>query len=56
MKKNTKTLKKLAKQTRFSRQDLLVILNEIEYKLDGSGASRLMDVKEDLGFQRYEGE
>jgi hypothetical protein len=47
-----KTINKLKKQKRYSREDLLTILEIILERVPVEGFSRVLDVKEELGFKR----
>ena len=49
-----KTLAQLKKQKRLSREDLLAVLCHLESKMVIEGFSRVLDLKEDLGFNRNE--
>ncbi len=55
MAKQEKTLEKLSKQETFSRDDLLVIINEISMEVIIDSFARVLDVKEKLGFFRFIG-
>jgi hypothetical protein len=49
-----KTIKKLKKQKRYSREDLQTILEIILERVPVEGFSRVLDVKEELGFKGVE--
>lgn len=49
-----KKLEELAKQDTFSRHDLLTILDKMELKVSVESFARVLDLKEELGFNRYE--
>jgi len=51
-----KRMTKLAKQARFSRENLLFMIDSLEDKMPIEGYSTVLDWKESLGFRRYEGE
>ena len=53
-KTDMKTFEKYRKRKMFSRNDLLIILEELSRKVGIEGLSRVLDAKEALGFFRYQ--
>ena len=49
-----KTKKRLAEQKQYSRNDILIIIQYLTVECGVEAFSRLMDVMEDLGFERGE--